>query len=141
MSSSFVRVRLGWALAILSLAIAGPAWADDPKQEAKARYTTGQSHYNLNEFQESLQDFKEAYRLFPDPVFLFNGDFNFWSGASRPELASSGDVSCQDWSSSSAMAHGLYGDANLSGGPDWFVGSGNTFTCDKSDVRLLCAEP
>ena len=92
MSSSFVRVRLGWALAILSLAIAGPAWADDPKQEAKARYTTGQSHYNLNEFQEALQDFKEAYRLFPDPVFLFNGDFNFWSGASRPELASSGDV-------------------------------------------------
>jgi len=72
MSSSFVRVRLGWALAILSLAIAGPAWADDPKQEAKARYTTGQSHYNLNEFPEALQDFKEAYRLFPDPVFLFN---------------------------------------------------------------------
>jgi hypothetical protein len=39
------------------------------------------------------------------------------------------------------MAHGLYGDANLSGGPDWFVGSGNTFTCDKTDVHLLCAEP
>jgi len=72
MSSSIVRVRLGWALAILFLAIAGPAWSDDPKQEAKARYTTGQSHYNLNEFQEALQDFKEAYRLFPDPVFLFN---------------------------------------------------------------------
>jgi hypothetical protein len=51
MSSSFVRVRLGWALAVLVLASAGPAWADDPKQEAKARYTTGQSHYNLNEFQ------------------------------------------------------------------------------------------
>jgi tetratricopeptide (TPR) repeat protein len=72
MSSSFVRVRLGWALAVLVLASAGPAWADEPKQEAKARYTTGQSHYNLNEFQEALQDFKEAYRLFPDPVFLFN---------------------------------------------------------------------
>jgi hypothetical protein len=71
-SSSTIRVRIGWALAILLLAIAGPAWADDPKQEAKARYTTGQSHYNLNEFQEALQDFKEAYRLFPDPVFLFN---------------------------------------------------------------------
>jgi tetratricopeptide (TPR) repeat protein len=71
-SSSTIRVRIGWTLAILLLAIAGPAWADDPKQEAKARYTTGQSHYNLNEFQEALQDFKEAYRLFPDPVFLFN---------------------------------------------------------------------
>jgi hypothetical protein len=71
----------------------------------------------------------------------FYSDFNFWSGASRPESASSGDVSCQDWSTSSVMAHGLYGDANLSGGPDWFVGSGNTFTCDKTDVHLLCAEP
>jgi hypothetical protein len=46
--------------------------AADPKQDAKARYTSGQSHYNLSEFQEALQDFKEAYRLFPDPVFLFN---------------------------------------------------------------------
>ncbi len=66
------RAGLGWALAALLLATAGPVWAEDPKQEAKARYTTGQSHYNLNEFKEALQDFKEAYRLFPDPVFLFN---------------------------------------------------------------------
>jgi tetratricopeptide (TPR) repeat protein len=72
MRSSTVRVQLGWGLTTLVLAIAGLAWADDPKQEAKARYTTAQSHYNLNEFQEALQDFKEAYRLFPDPVFLFN---------------------------------------------------------------------
>jgi len=51
----------------------GLVWArDDPKQEAKSRYSTGQSHYNLNEFQEALQDFKEAYRLYPDPAFLFN---------------------------------------------------------------------
>jgi tetratricopeptide (TPR) repeat protein len=48
-------------------------WAgEDPKQEAKARYTTGQSHYNLNEFQDALREFKEAYRLYPDPAFLFN---------------------------------------------------------------------
>jgi tetratricopeptide (TPR) repeat protein len=66
------RAGAGWALAALLLATAGPAWAEEPKQEAKARYTTGQSHYNLNEFKEALQDFKEAYRLFPDPVFLFN---------------------------------------------------------------------
>jgi tetratricopeptide (TPR) repeat protein len=33
---------------------------------------SGQSHYNLNEFSEALQDFKEAYRLHPDPAFLFN---------------------------------------------------------------------
>ena len=71
-SISIARVRCGWVIAALLFATVGPAWADDPKQEAKARYTTGQSHYNLNEFQEALQDFKEAYRLFPDPVFLFN---------------------------------------------------------------------
>jgi len=33
---------------------------------------SGQSHYNLNEFSEALQDFKEAYRLHPDAAFLFN---------------------------------------------------------------------
>ncbi len=66
------RAGAGLALAILLVATAGPAWAEDAKQEAKARYTTAESHYNLNEFQEALQDYKEAYRLFPDPVFLFN---------------------------------------------------------------------
>jgi hypothetical protein len=44
----------------------------DTKQEAKARFVSGQSHYNLNEFAEALIDFKEAYRLLPDPVFLYN---------------------------------------------------------------------
>jgi tetratricopeptide (TPR) repeat protein len=44
----------------------------DAKQEAKARFVSGQSHYNLNELTEALGDFKEAYRLLPDPVFLYN---------------------------------------------------------------------
>lgn len=44
----------------------------DAKQEAKARFVSGQSHYNLNEFSAALGDFKEAYRLLPDPVFLYN---------------------------------------------------------------------
>jgi tetratricopeptide (TPR) repeat protein len=44
----------------------------DAKQEAKARFVSGQSHYNLNEFTAALGDFKEAYRLLPDPVFLYN---------------------------------------------------------------------
>jgi tetratricopeptide (TPR) repeat protein len=58
---------------LVVLLAAGLVWArEDPKQEAKALYSTGQSHYNLNEFQEALQDFKEAYRLYPDPAFLFN---------------------------------------------------------------------
>jgi tetratricopeptide (TPR) repeat protein len=44
----------------------------EAKQDAKARFVSGQSHYNLNEFPEALVDFKEAYRLFPDAVFLYN---------------------------------------------------------------------
>jgi tetratricopeptide (TPR) repeat protein len=43
-----------------------------PKAEAKARFTAGESHYNLNEFSDALREFKEAYRLYPDPVFLYN---------------------------------------------------------------------
>jgi tetratricopeptide (TPR) repeat protein len=42
------------------------------KAEAKARFIAGQSHYNLNEFAAALVEFKEAYRLLPDPVFLYN---------------------------------------------------------------------
>ncbi len=85
-----VWTRLAWLVrpfglvCSLTLAWAPPARAqetkqeisqeakEDAKQEAKARYTSGQSHYNLNEFKEALDDFKEAYRLYPDPVFLFN---------------------------------------------------------------------
>jgi hypothetical protein len=48
----------------------GAARADAP--DAKARYMSAQNHYNLNEFAEALTDFKEAYRLHPDPAFLFN---------------------------------------------------------------------
>ncbi len=55
---------------VLALVVAGSARADGG--DAKARYMSGQSHYNLNEFSEALQDFKEAYRLHPDPAFLFN---------------------------------------------------------------------
>jgi tetratricopeptide (TPR) repeat protein len=60
---------LAFALAMAMSARA--ARAADPN-DAKSRYLSGQSHYNLNEFAEALQDFKEAYRLRPDPAFLFN---------------------------------------------------------------------
>ena len=66
-----LAVRL--AMAALLLLGGGAARAADPGPgDAKARYLSGQSHYNLNEFAEALQDFKEAYRLRPDPAFLFN---------------------------------------------------------------------
>ncbi len=68
-----------WLAALACLAAMGVAGAGgaaepsrDAKQEAKARFVAGQSHYNLNEFTEALREFKEAYRLYPDPVFLYN---------------------------------------------------------------------
>jgi tetratricopeptide (TPR) repeat protein len=59
---------------LVALASAGAAEAADTsgKLEAKAHFRAGQSHYNLNEFTDALVEFKEAYRLFPDPVFLYN---------------------------------------------------------------------
>jgi hypothetical protein len=62
-----------WLVAWLLVATAlPPAQAADGKQQAKARFVAGQNHYNLNEYAEALGEFKEAYRLLPDPVFLFN---------------------------------------------------------------------
>jgi hypothetical protein len=62
-------------LCLLSVLVVA-SWSFDARADnggdAKARYMSGQSHYNLNEFSEALQDFKEAYRLHPDPAFLFN---------------------------------------------------------------------
>src|SRR5215471_18685451 len=57
-------------IAALLVTVSGSVSAE--QNDAKTRYLSGQSHYNLNEFTEALQDFKEAYRLRPDPAFLFN---------------------------------------------------------------------
>ena len=69
------------------------------------------------------------------------GDFGFWSGAASPGSVSAGDVSCQDWSSSGATAHGLYGNTDLSAGADWFANPPNVFSCSETSLHLLCAEP
>lgn len=73
--SSSVAVCIVAVFAVV-IGLAGEATAQpvakDTKLEAKARFMSGQSHYNLNEFPEALSDFKDAYRLFPDPVFLYN---------------------------------------------------------------------
>ena len=42
------------------------------KAAARASFASGTSHYDLAEYEPALTDFKEAYRNFPDPNFLFN---------------------------------------------------------------------
>ena len=48
------------------------AASGDPTLEATSHFRSGQKHYNLNEYSDALVEFKEAYRLHSDPVFLYN---------------------------------------------------------------------
>lgn len=41
-------------------------------RDARAHYEQAVAHYNLDEFPQALAEFREAYRLKPDPSFLFN---------------------------------------------------------------------
>jgi hypothetical protein len=51
--------------------VCAPARADDlPK--AQTAYRLGTQHYDLGEYREALEAFKEAYRNHEDPTFLFN---------------------------------------------------------------------
>ena len=61
-------------LALLGLLLlAPPAHAgEEGKSIAKARFSAGMKHYNLGEFKEALVDFREGYRNYQEPVFLFN---------------------------------------------------------------------
>ncbi len=55
----------------LVLAFATSAHADD-REKARAASRLGSQHYALGEYKEALTAFKEAYRSYEDPSFLFN---------------------------------------------------------------------
>jgi tetratricopeptide (TPR) repeat protein len=63
---------VGCLVALLMLAGAGAAHAEDDVAKAKKLFASGSRHFDLSEFDAALRDFKEAYRLKDDPVFLFN---------------------------------------------------------------------
>lgn len=54
---------------LLALALAPAVQAAG---SARTYYESATRHYNLAEYDAALRDFKEAYRLKPDPAFLFN---------------------------------------------------------------------
>jgi tetratricopeptide (TPR) repeat protein len=66
------------AVATASAAVLAPAQvfaagADAERiRGARAHYEQAVAHYNLDEFAPALAEFREAYRLKPDPSFLFN---------------------------------------------------------------------
>lgn len=59
------------AAVIVLVAAPGVALADD-KAAAREFYRKGTQHYELGEYQEALEQFKSAYRAYPEPSLLFN---------------------------------------------------------------------
>lgn len=48
------------------------ASADERSQKAKAAYESGMAHFTLDEYDEAIKDFQDAFLAKPDPVFLYN---------------------------------------------------------------------
>jgi iron complex outermembrane receptor protein len=46
--------------------------ADHGKPEARKHYDAGLAHFNLREYAQAIEEFQAAYRIVPDPVFLYN---------------------------------------------------------------------
>ncbi len=63
-------MRRVWILLALLL-FAGSARADD-KAKAREAFRVGTQHFKLGEYEQALDSFKEAYRNFESPVFLYN---------------------------------------------------------------------
>jgi tetratricopeptide (TPR) repeat protein len=68
-----LRVAL-LTVAIVSTLFAPSAAHADPARlrEARAHYEQAVANYNLDEYAAALAEFREAYRIKPDPSFLFN---------------------------------------------------------------------
>ena len=56
---------------LFAIAVATAAHADD-RAKARSAFRLGSQHYSLGEYRDALTAFKEAYRNYEDPSFLFN---------------------------------------------------------------------
>ena len=66
-------MRLGISTLVVALLFFGGAIAHaDDHARARAAFKRASQHYNLGEFQPALDEFREAYRNYEDPSFLFN---------------------------------------------------------------------
>jgi hypothetical protein len=68
---------------VLALSVVSPAWAQaepgtpptapEPRAaEAKQRYENGMAHFNLEEWDKAIDEWKAGYRAKPVPQFLYN---------------------------------------------------------------------
>ena len=66
-------VLFAFTLSFAFVDVARAAPKDDaPTARARELFKSGTKHYSLSEYTAALNDFKEAYRLKEDPVFLYN---------------------------------------------------------------------
>lgn len=59
------------AVIVVLALMGGVAHAQDVNQ-ARSLFVSGSKHFDLGEYEQALGDFKEAYRIKDDPVFLYN---------------------------------------------------------------------
>jgi len=69
-----VRAGNFW-ITVFVIVLGSVAWADKspkPRTVAKQHYQAGKTAYNIHDWDEAIGEFKAAYKVVPDPVFLFN---------------------------------------------------------------------
>jgi tetratricopeptide (TPR) repeat protein len=69
MSSQLVAVFLAL---LFSTAAYARDEADPRKLDARRHFESGMAHFNLQEYAFAISEFEDAYRLQPDPAFLYN---------------------------------------------------------------------
>ncbi|HVU51944.1 MAG TPA: hypothetical protein VHL80_14705, partial [Polyangia bacterium] len=68
-----LTIVVAWTVALAAATSAGAAGGEAARlREAREHYEQAVAHYNLDELAPALAEFREAYRLKPDPSFLFN---------------------------------------------------------------------
>lgn len=69
-----MRSLLGaMAVLLITAGVAAARPGEDAKTaEARAHFESGLARYNLKEYKAAIEEFEAAYRLKPDPVFLYN---------------------------------------------------------------------
>jgi tetratricopeptide (TPR) repeat protein len=57
---------------VLAVPVAASGQAPSAVEQSRIHHKNAVVHFNLDEWKEAAAEFKEAYRLHPDPLFLYN---------------------------------------------------------------------
>jgi hypothetical protein len=66
------RVFATWLMVSLGASTGVSAQPHQPSAEVKAHHDQGVKLYNLSDWSDAMEEFRAAYLIRPDPVFLFN---------------------------------------------------------------------